>query len=274
MSIGSQILYYREKAGLTQDKLGELMGVSFQTVSNWELDKNLPKTEKLVDLAKVLNTTVGRLLEEYEDPHFTVPAAFFEERHMNTFVKSAAVAKGYHQTMHALEFARIKHSGQFRKTLDPAARVPYIYHPLCMACQALSLGLGDEVIAAALLHDVLEDGEGLTAADLPVGETVREAVVCLTKKKFPDGHFSNRDYYAGIRKNPLAALVKCLDRVNNLASMAAGFDHEKMTEYVRETEEYVLPLIRLNAAEPMYNNANWNLNYQLQGLLAAYKRLL
>ncbi len=50
-------------------------------------------------------------------------------------------------------------------------------------------------------------------------------------------------YYANIRKNALASLIKCLDRCNNLACMADGFTKAKMRIYVIETEKYIVPLL-------------------------------
>ena len=47
MSLGSNIAETRKLRGLTQEKLAELVGVSFQAVSTWERDENLPDTAHL-----------------------------------------------------------------------------------------------------------------------------------------------------------------------------------------------------------------------------------
>lgn len=55
--------------------------------------------------------------------------------------------------MLALQFAKEKHEGQVRKyTHDP-----YIWHPLAVAAKLRSYGFRGNIIAAALLHDVVED---------------------------------------------------------------------------------------------------------------------
>ena len=52
----------------------------------------------------------------------------------------------------AYEFARHAHDGQMRRTLHP-----YITHPLAVATILAEMRMDDQSIAAALLHDVLED---------------------------------------------------------------------------------------------------------------------
>ena len=81
-------------------------------------------------------------------------------------------------------------------------------------------------------------------------------------------------YYGEIAKNPLAALVKCMDRCNNLSTMADGFKKPKMVKYVRETEQYVLPLLDVVKEVPAWNNAAWLMRYQMVTMLEAFKRLL
>ena len=81
-------------------------------------------------------------------------------------------------------------------------------------------------------------------------------------------------YYDNIRKNPLSAMIKCIDRCNNLSCMANGFSREEMKEYVLETEEYVVPLLDLIRSIPKWDNAAWLLQYQMESMLDIYKRLM
>ncbi len=60
--IGEQISVLRKSKGLTQNELGERLGVSFQAVSKWERCETLPDVAVLPDLAKVLETTVDFIL--------------------------------------------------------------------------------------------------------------------------------------------------------------------------------------------------------------------
>ena len=71
MKLGQTILKNRQARGLSQEKLAELVGVSRQAVSKWEVGDAIPDTDKLIPLARALNITVDELLgnipEEEED---------------------------------------------------------------------------------------------------------------------------------------------------------------------------------------------------------------
>lgn len=60
--VGAQIAMLRKEKGLTQNDLGERLGISFQAVSKWERGETLPDTGILLDLADVLGTTVDCIL--------------------------------------------------------------------------------------------------------------------------------------------------------------------------------------------------------------------
>lgn len=60
--VGNQISMLRKQKGLTQNELGERLGISFQAVSKWERGETLPDTAILLDLAEVLETTVDYIL--------------------------------------------------------------------------------------------------------------------------------------------------------------------------------------------------------------------
>lgn len=61
-SIGTHIAMLRKNAGLTQSELGERLGVSYQAVSKWERGETVPDVGILLDLAKILRTTVDNIL--------------------------------------------------------------------------------------------------------------------------------------------------------------------------------------------------------------------
>ncbi len=60
--IGNQIALLRRGKGLTQNELGERLGVSYQAVSKWERGEGLPDAALLLPLAQVLETTVDNIL--------------------------------------------------------------------------------------------------------------------------------------------------------------------------------------------------------------------
>lgn len=60
--VAEQITNLRKSKGLTQNELGERIGVSFQAVSKWERGETLPDIAILPDLAKVLETSIDNIL--------------------------------------------------------------------------------------------------------------------------------------------------------------------------------------------------------------------
>ena len=59
----SNIKTFRERAGLTQFQLAEMLGVKRSTVAMWEAGTNMPKANKLLALAKILDCSIEELLE-------------------------------------------------------------------------------------------------------------------------------------------------------------------------------------------------------------------
>ena len=272
MEIGAKLSTARKNAGFTQEALAEKLGVTPQAISSWERNENIPDTRNLIELARILDISLDDLFSESDALSWELKSPTFSPEHMYTYVKAKAQVEKMKQTLAALPLMREKHSGQFR---DGIAQVPYVVHPLTLACHAMAMGLvDDDVIAAALLHDVIEDTD-TRPDEMPVNDRVREAV-CLVSYNTYEGNKNDIKplYYANIRKNPLASLIKCIDRCNNLACMADGFTKEKMKSYVVQTEQYIVPLLDIIKEVPEYNNAAWLLRYQIITMLETYKRLL
>lgn len=68
MNLGEKILSYRKKLGLSQEQLGEKVGVSRQTVSKWEIGQTIPELEKMILLAKTFETTIDELVKDESEP--------------------------------------------------------------------------------------------------------------------------------------------------------------------------------------------------------------
>lgn len=66
MKFHEKIYYCRKKAGLSQEGLAEIIGVSRQAVSKWETADAVPELSKLPLLAKAFNVTADWLLSEDE----------------------------------------------------------------------------------------------------------------------------------------------------------------------------------------------------------------
>ncbi len=272
MSLGNNISNARKNAGLTQEQLAEKLGLTFQAVSAWERDANMSESKILSDLAKALNTSVSTLMEN-DRPAWTLHTPYSDPEHMYTFIKAKAQSMGLVQTLNALPLMRAKHDGQFREGL--VEKSPYRVHPLTLACHALAMGIEeDDVLAALLLHDVLEDTD-TQADEHKVAPQVLEAVRLVSYNTY-EGEKSRIKplYYENIGRNELASLVKCIDRCNNLSCMADGFSRQKMISYVSDTERYLMPLLDVVKNVPKWNNAAWLLRYQVTALVESFKRVL
>ncbi len=63
MALGERIKQCRQAAGMSQEKVAELVGVSRQAVTKWEVNQSAPNTENLFKLAEIFGTTVDMLLD-------------------------------------------------------------------------------------------------------------------------------------------------------------------------------------------------------------------
>ena len=144
----------------------------------------------------------------------------------------------------AHEVAAEAHRGQVRKTGDP-----FISHPLTVARMVAEYGLDQDAIAAALLHDTVED-TSLTIGDLTAqfGSEIASMIDGVTK--LDRVRFSNREeaQAATIRKMVIAMaqdvrvlIIKLLDRLHNIRTAHALRD-EKQRRVARETLDVYAPL--------------------------------
>lgn len=62
MTLGQRIQELRKKQGLSQEALGEKLGVSRQAISRWEMDGAVPEVDKLIALSQLFGMPVDQLL--------------------------------------------------------------------------------------------------------------------------------------------------------------------------------------------------------------------
>lgn len=187
---------------------------------------------------------------------------------MEEQVRQTAEENGLVNTLKALDYACEAHNGQTRKNSD----IPYVNHPLNVACHAIALDvIDDDVIAACLLHDVIEDC-GKKPEDLPVNDDIRKIVVLLTREHADADHRDEvmERYYAGVATDPRAALIKCIDRCHNITTMAKGLSPDKIRRYIVETKKYYPALLDVVESVQEYDNAAWLLRYQIKSMLSIY----
>jgi len=145
----------------------------------------------------------------------------------------------------AFEIAVEAHSEQRRKTGEP-----YIFHPIAVAKMvANEIGLGATSIAAALLHDVVEDTH-YTIDDIEqlFGETIARIVSGLTKisnlKKDKDHSIQAENFrkmLLTLNDDVRVILIKIADRLHNMQTMDAMPPH-KQVKIASETLYIYAPL--------------------------------
>lgn len=59
-TLGRRIQEARKAAGLSQESLGERLGVSRQAVSKWEADAAVPELENLIAMSRIFGVTHRR----------------------------------------------------------------------------------------------------------------------------------------------------------------------------------------------------------------------
>lgn len=158
-----------------------------------------------------------------------------------TYLRGFLIGAELKESMKALQFSREKHAGQVRKT-----GVPYIMHPLRMACYAIALGIRDDnIIATILLHDVVEDCN-IPLSSLPVNDTIRRSVNYMTFKILPEEtkEEAKKRYYNQLIESREALICKAIDRYDNLSDMVGVLNEEAVRKNIRETAEYLLPVLK------------------------------
>lgn len=64
MTCGEKIVVLRRENNLTQEQFAELMKVSRQSVSKWEMNLSYPDTEKLIRMSKLFSCSLDYLLKD------------------------------------------------------------------------------------------------------------------------------------------------------------------------------------------------------------------
>jgi len=62
MTIGEKIIQLRNAADISQEQLAEMLGVSRQSISKWEMDQALPQIDKVLQLAEIFSISTDELL--------------------------------------------------------------------------------------------------------------------------------------------------------------------------------------------------------------------
>jgi GTP diphosphokinase / guanosine-3',5'-bis(diphosphate) 3'-diphosphatase len=179
----------------------------------------------------------------------------------------------------AYEFAAGAHEGQDRLTGEP-----YITHPLAAAEILADLQMDDASIAAALLHDVVED-RGVKIEDIKstFGDEIAGLVDAVTKLKLADFEIEEdeeleehpkrkraefrrsaenlRKIFLAVAKDLRVMVIKLADRLHNMRTLH-GLPPDRRLKVARETRQIFAPLAhRLGV---------WKLKWELEDLAFKY----
>jgi len=144
----------------------------------------------------------------------------------------------------AYDLAAAAHVGQTRRSGEP-----YIHHPLSVAQIVAGMGLDDVTVAAALLHDSVEDtGVTLEELGLRFGEEVARIVDGVTKldrvqfdSKQAQQAASMRKMLVAMAKDLRVLMIKLADRLHNMRTLGA-MSADAQTRIARETLDVYAPL--------------------------------
>ena len=138
----------------------------------------------------------------------------------------------------ALEKARSAHAGQVR---NGSGGLPYFEHPVAVAARLDEHGYGEEVLAAALLHDVIEDSDTtLDEVREEFGGEVAGLVGALTDDESIDPYRERKaEHRERVRAAPAGAhAIYGSDKLTNVAALRQAYEAEG--DAVRE--EFRIPI--------------------------------
>ena len=163
--------------------------------------------------------------------------AFFDEVSQNDHYDTEYIKKAY-------ELAKKAHKNQKRRSGEP-----YIMHPVAVAEILLKLGMDNECIVAALLHDVVEDTEydidyikenfGENVALLVDGVTKLGKIPLSTREEVQAENI--RKMFIAMNKDVRVIIIKLADRLHNMRTLQYMPDY-KQREKSLETLEIYAPI--------------------------------
>ena len=164
----------------------------------------------------------------------------------------------------AYDMARLAHSGQLRKDGSP-----YVTHCVAAADITVDMGLDEDSIVSALLHDVIED-TNLTHEDIAhqFGEAVAdivEGVTKLTRVQYTskeDEQMENlRKMLMAMAKDIRVILIKIADRLHNMRTMAYQSADKQRSKSLETMEIYAPIAHRLGMQRAKWELEDLSLQY-------------
>lgn len=180
---------------------------------------------------------------------------------------------GYHRALRAMDYNRRMFNGLRKDGITPEfdhhvcqaqymrTLLPFLTHP-------------EATFTAIFFHDTVED-MGISYEEIlqfftddpEFGKLVADATRRVTKKT-RNVKMEPEALFRSMAESPIASLVKGGDRMHNLQSMINVFSPEKQRSYLEETEQYILPMLKIAEQnfpeqEPAYKNIRTILKMQV-----------
>jgi GTP pyrophosphokinase len=168
---------------------------------------------------------------------------FLEQTNMTQHVETDQSMYGIFVAREAAFYAREKHSGQKRKFSGE----PYVLHCKRVALEVQRYTADNDTIAAAFLHDVLEDTDA-TAEEIEkrFGQRVCELVQALTNDKIELKRIGKQAYLAKkvLLLDDDALLVKLADRFDNIQDLTQEGDRAEWSEQYAKQTFHILSVLQ------------------------------
>ena len=224
MTLGQRIQDHRTRLGLSQEGLGDKLGVSRQAVSKWEADGAVPDTNKLIALSKLFGISLNELLQVDGPPPAGEPAPVRRPR-------AKAVLAG------VLVLALLALAGT---TLFLAARVTALEEQVA-ALEQRSQSLDPAELVAGWDFGVINDNKAGRAVEFQV------TVARYDPEEEPEVFFLLSGLGVGAKREPADKLPSAQDAgvytaTINLAQWQAGTPFTLSVGFVKDGVEYLQPL--------------------------------
>lgn len=162
------------------------------------------------------------------------------------FLEQSLSLLGYHNALRALDWMKEEMCAE--KGFKRHNGAHYYYHLVDTTQDLLNHGIRDEnIITACLLHDAIEDIEGVTYFMImdKFNEDIAKMVQLVTKNPnldYKDGVFL-QVYLQAIMQNVGASLIKTADRKHNFSTLRDATPEKKLRQAL-ETEEHFIPFFK------------------------------
>lgn len=184
------------------------------------------------------------------------------------------LGKGFYVALRTMEFASEHHTGMRKDGITPE-----FAHQVWIAnyIRTLEGSITDleTTIATTFLHDCAED-HSVTFTELTnlFGEKISTATRHMTKE-YNGIRLSEKHYMQNVVSCSVASIVKGADRLHNVNSMANAFTISKMREYIIETDEHILPMLKKARRQfPSQEAAYQNIRQSIIGRITLIEEII